>query len=212
MAKAEQAMAEMRTVIEKNFENVGEKFPEEARRIHYGEIEARGIRGKANADERRALLEEGIEVMSLPMPSALEQHVHDYDVDVMDLQRAVRLIPADGPGEPVGVELENGAVLRSKSVILSTGARWRSMGVPAMKKSVARQRWPARAAVASRSPAAARRSVTPIRLLTSIAGEPCVQLVRAGVSPPPAQWYGPPAKTPTPVMMLENATWSCTAM
>ena len=64
------------------------------------------------------------------LASALEQHVHDYDVDVMDLQRAVRLIPADGPGEPVGVELENGAVLRSKSVILSTGARWRSMGVP----------------------------------------------------------------------------------
>ncbi|HPU40735.1 MAG TPA: FAD-dependent oxidoreductase, partial [Microthrixaceae bacterium] len=41
-----------------------------------------------------------------------------------------RLIPADGPGQPVGIELENGAVLHSKSVILSTGARWRSMGVP----------------------------------------------------------------------------------
>ncbi len=62
--------------------------------------------------------------------SALEQHVHDYDVDVMDLQRAVRLIPAEAPGEPVGVELENGAVIRSRSVVLSTGARWRHMGVP----------------------------------------------------------------------------------
>ena len=62
--------------------------------------------------------------------SALEQHVHDYDVDVMDLQRAVRLIPAEEPGEPVGVELENGAVIRSRSVVLSTGARWRHMGVP----------------------------------------------------------------------------------
>ncbi|UDY35290.1 alkyl hydroperoxide reductase subunit F [Dermatobacter hominis] len=62
--------------------------------------------------------------------SALEQHVHDYDVDVMDLQRAVRLVPGEGPGDPVGVELENGAVVRSRSVVLSTGARWRSMGVP----------------------------------------------------------------------------------
>ena len=64
------------------------------------------------------------------LASALEQHVHDYDVDVMDLQRAVRLIPAEEPGEPVGVELENGAVIRSRSVVLSTGARWRHMGVP----------------------------------------------------------------------------------
>ncbi len=62
--------------------------------------------------------------------SALEQHVHDYEVDVMDLQRAVRLIPAEEPGAPVGVELENGAVLQSRSVVISTGARWRSMGVP----------------------------------------------------------------------------------
>lgn len=53
-------------------DDVGERFPEEARRIHYGEIEARGIRGQASADERRALVEEGIEVMSLPMPSMLK--------------------------------------------------------------------------------------------------------------------------------------------
>lgn len=53
-------------------DDVGERFPEEARRIHYGEIEARGIRGQATPEERRALLEEGIEVMSLPIPAALK--------------------------------------------------------------------------------------------------------------------------------------------
>jgi hypothetical protein len=53
-------------------EDVGERFPEEARRIHYGEIEARGIRGQASPEERRALLEEGIEIMSLPIPAALK--------------------------------------------------------------------------------------------------------------------------------------------
>jgi len=53
-------------------DDVGERFPEEARRIHYGEIEARGIRGQASAEERQALLEEGIEIMSLPMPAALK--------------------------------------------------------------------------------------------------------------------------------------------
>ncbi len=55
-----------------NTEDVGTQFPEEARRIHYGEIEARGIRGQASADERRQLLDEGIEIMSLPMPAALK--------------------------------------------------------------------------------------------------------------------------------------------
>ena len=53
-------------------DDVGERFPEEARRIHYGEIEARGIRGQATPEERRALLEEGIEIMSLPIPAALK--------------------------------------------------------------------------------------------------------------------------------------------
>jgi len=53
-------------------DDVGERFPEEARRIHYGEIEARGIRGQASPEERRALLEEGIEILSLPLPAALK--------------------------------------------------------------------------------------------------------------------------------------------
>lgn len=55
-----------------NTDDVGERFPEEARRIHYGEIESRSIRGQASAEERRALLDEGIEIMSLPLPAALE--------------------------------------------------------------------------------------------------------------------------------------------
>lgn len=56
----------------------------------------------------------------------LEEHVNDYDIDVMNLQRAARLEKKD----LIEIELENGAVLKSKSVILSTGARWRKVGVP----------------------------------------------------------------------------------
>jgi len=54
-------------------EDVGERFPEEARRIHYGEIKERGIRGRASRDEAQALAEEGIEVMALPVPAALKE-------------------------------------------------------------------------------------------------------------------------------------------
>jgi hypothetical protein len=53
-------------------EDVGERFPEEARRIHYGEVEERGIRGKASRKEAEGLREEGIEVMPLPIPDALK--------------------------------------------------------------------------------------------------------------------------------------------
>jgi hypothetical protein len=53
-------------------EDVGERFPEEARRIHHGEIANRGIRGQASEAEREALREEGIEVMALPVPAALK--------------------------------------------------------------------------------------------------------------------------------------------
>lgn len=56
----------------------------------------------------------------------LEEHVKEYQIDVMKLQRAKSLTKKD----LVEVELENGAVLKSKAVILSTGARWRSIGVP----------------------------------------------------------------------------------
>jgi hypothetical protein len=55
-----------------NTEDVGERFPEEARRIHYGEIEQRGIRGRASAEDTEALREEGIEVLALAVPAALK--------------------------------------------------------------------------------------------------------------------------------------------
>ncbi|NRF70860.1 alkyl hydroperoxide reductase subunit F [Aquincola sp. S2] len=61
---------------------------------------------------------------------ALEQHVREYEVDVMNAQRVERVIPADEPGAPIGVQLANGATLRARSVVVSTGARWREVGVP----------------------------------------------------------------------------------
>lgn len=55
-----------------NTEDVGERFAEEARKIHYGETEERGIRGQASREETEALLEEGIGVLPLPVPKALK--------------------------------------------------------------------------------------------------------------------------------------------
>ncbi len=55
-------------------ENVGERFPEEARRIHYDEAPARSIRGVATVDETRELLEEGIAVLPAPVPPEDELH------------------------------------------------------------------------------------------------------------------------------------------
>ncbi|HCV97591.1 MAG TPA: alkyl hydroperoxide reductase subunit F [Stenotrophomonas sp.] len=63
------------------------------------------------------------------LATALEQHVREYEVDIMNLQRATALTPAGDDGL-VAITLENGAVLKSRSVILSTGARWRQMNVP----------------------------------------------------------------------------------
>lgn len=60
------------------------------------------------------------------LAASLEEHVKEYGIDVMKLQRAKRLEKRDF----IEVELENGAVLKSKTVILSTGARWRNVGVP----------------------------------------------------------------------------------
>ena len=56
-----------------NTEDVGAGFAEEARRIHYGETEERGIRGQASPDETQALLEEGIGVLPLPIPKAFKE-------------------------------------------------------------------------------------------------------------------------------------------
>lgn len=56
-----------------NTEDVGNRFAEEARRMHYGDTEARNIRGQASMKETVELLEEGIEVMPLPLPAALKE-------------------------------------------------------------------------------------------------------------------------------------------
>ncbi len=60
----------------------------------------------------------------------LEAHVRHYDVDIMNLQRVEKLVPAAKPGELVEVVMNHGGTLRSRSVILATGARWRNVNVP----------------------------------------------------------------------------------
>ena len=60
------AMRKVRQHVEQNADYVGEQFPEEARKMHYGEAEERGIYGEASSDEAEALLEEGIQVAPLP--------------------------------------------------------------------------------------------------------------------------------------------------
>ena len=59
--------------IMKETDDVGLRFADEARKIHYGEIPARGIRGQASAQETQDLIEEGIAVMPLPLPEALKE-------------------------------------------------------------------------------------------------------------------------------------------
>jgi len=76
-----------------------------------------------------ATIENFISVKSTQGPqlaSSLEDHVNDYDIDVMDLQNVVSLEKKDY----VEIGLENGATLKSKAVVLATGARWRNIGVP----------------------------------------------------------------------------------
>jgi hypothetical protein len=60
-------LKELRDHIVKNADNVGERFPTEARKMHYGDIEHRPIFGEASPDEARALIEEGVEVAPLPV-------------------------------------------------------------------------------------------------------------------------------------------------
>ncbi|HZV62494.1 MAG TPA: alkyl hydroperoxide reductase subunit F [Methylophilaceae bacterium] len=62
--------------------------------------------------------------------SALEEHVKSYEVDIINLQRAEKLVP----GELTEIRLESGATLKSKSVIVATGARWRELNVPGEKE------------------------------------------------------------------------------
>ena len=62
--------------------------------------------------------------------AALEQHVKAYDVEIMDLQSASRLVPSLDPAGLMRIELASGASVEARSVVLSTGARWRHLGVP----------------------------------------------------------------------------------
>ncbi|MDP9526233.1 alkyl hydroperoxide reductase subunit F [Pseudomonas protegens] len=64
------------------------------------------------------------------LAAALEEHVKQYDVDIMNLQRASALVPAKEVGGLHEIQFESGASLKAKSLILATGARWREMGVP----------------------------------------------------------------------------------
>jgi hypothetical protein len=60
-------LKELRDHIVKNADNVGERFPNEARKMHYGDIEHRPIYGEASPDEARSLIDEGVEVSPLPV-------------------------------------------------------------------------------------------------------------------------------------------------
>jgi NADH-dependent peroxiredoxin subunit F len=62
--------------------------------------------------------------------AALEAQVRQYDVDIMNLQRASKITPAKSPGDLIQIDMANGGSLQAKSVILSTGARWRNVNVP----------------------------------------------------------------------------------
>ncbi|ANH71061.1 alkyl hydroperoxide reductase subunit F [Mitsuaria sp. 7] len=78
-------------------------------------------------------IENYISVLSTDGPKfsmALESHVKDYGVDVMNLQRGEALIPATTPGGLVELKLANGGSLKSKTLIISTGARWKNVNVP----------------------------------------------------------------------------------
>jgi NADH-dependent peroxiredoxin subunit F len=78
-------------------------------------------------------IENYISVLSTDGPKfsmALESHVKDYGVDVMNLQRADQLVPATASGGLVELKLANGGSLKSKTVIISTGARWKNVNVP----------------------------------------------------------------------------------
>ncbi|MBB4195804.1 MULTISPECIES: DUF1178 family protein [Rhizobium] len=65
--EALEKLKEAVAAVKANSEDVGAKFPEEARKIHYGEADARGIIGQATVDEAQALVEEGIEIAAIPV-------------------------------------------------------------------------------------------------------------------------------------------------
>jgi hypothetical protein len=67
------AMLKMVRHVMANTEDVGQQFAEEARKIHYGEAENRNIRGQASREETEALLDEGIDILPLPVPAGLKE-------------------------------------------------------------------------------------------------------------------------------------------
>ncbi len=72
-AQLQAALLKMVRHVVANTEDVGDSFPEEARKKHYGETEARNIRGQATPEETEGLIDEGIAVMPLPLPDALKE-------------------------------------------------------------------------------------------------------------------------------------------
>ena len=64
------------------------------------------------------------------LAAQLEAHLAEYDVDVMNAQKAVKLVPAMKNGDHHTIEFEHGGVLKARSIVLATGARWRNLGVP----------------------------------------------------------------------------------
>lgn len=66
--------------------------------------------------------------------AAMEQNVIEYGVDIMNMQLAEKLIPATKPGMAHEIRMANGASLKARTVVLSTGARWRQLGVPGEDK------------------------------------------------------------------------------
>jgi hypothetical protein len=72
-AQLQAALMKMVRHVVANTEDVGGSFPEEARKMHYGETEARNIRGHATPEETEELMDEGIAVMPLPLPDALKE-------------------------------------------------------------------------------------------------------------------------------------------
>lgn len=71
-----------------------------------------------------------LETQGPKFSAALEAHSRAYDVDIMNLQRVASIEPAAAEGQPIGVTLENGGRLSTRSLIVATGARWRNVNVP----------------------------------------------------------------------------------
>ena len=69
LVQGHERLAAMRRYLEANCDYVGDRFPEEARRIHYGEVPARDIYGEATSEDAQAMSDEGIGILRLPLPS-----------------------------------------------------------------------------------------------------------------------------------------------